>query len=147
MEAEIQAAWFLNVFKLLEVFDTELLFRRVKIKISSKSVLPVVLISSSTGQSEGSDNLNKHSASRFHLFIMSIVSAVSQVSVAIHRPSLGQVFGLVISTFLVSNITRHQVPYKSCLTKNVIGLTSSLSCSDHKLSQLLINCPVAVPST
>ena len=81
-----------------EVFGTELLFhrpiRRVKIKISSKSVLPVVLISSSTGESEGSNNLNKHSASRFHLFMMSIVSAVSQVSVAIHRPSLGQVFGL-----------------------------------------------------
>ena len=127
MEAEIRAAWFLNVFKLLEVFGTELLFhrpiRRVKIKIPSKSVLPVVLISSSTGESEGSDNPNKHSASCFHLFIMFIVSAVSQVSVAIHRPSLGQVFGLVISTFLVSNVTHHQVPYKSCLTKNVTGLT------------------------
>ena len=104
MKAEIRAAWCPNVFRLVEVFGTELLFhrpiRRIKIKISSKSVLPVVLISSSTGESEGSNNLNKHSANRFHLFIMLIVSAVSQVSVAIQRPSLGQVFGLVISTFL-----------------------------------------------
>ena len=93
MEAEIRAAWSLNVFKLLEVFGTELLFhrpiRRVKSKISSKSVGPVVLISSSIGESEGSNNLSKHSTSHFHLFIMFIVSAVSQVSVAIHR--LGQV--------------------------------------------------------
>ena len=137
----------------LEVFGTELLFhshrpiRQVKIKISSKSMFPVVLISSSTGESEGSNNLNKHSASCFHLFIMFIVSAVSQVSVAIHRPSRGQVFGLVISTFLVPNITRPQVTYKSCLTKNVTGLISSLNCSDHKLTQLLINRPTAVPST
>ena len=98
MEAEIRAAWCLNVFKLLEVFGTELLFhrpiRRVKIRMSLKSVLPVVLISSSSGESEGSNDLNKHSASRFHLFIMFIVSAVSQVSAAIPRPNLGQVFGL-----------------------------------------------------
>ena len=99
MEAEIRAAWCLNVFKLLEVLGTELLFHRsirwVKIKISSKSVGPVVLTSSSIGECKGSNNLNKHSASRFHLFIMFIVSAVSQVPVAIHRPRLGQVFGLV----------------------------------------------------
>ena len=49
---------------------------------------PVVLISSSIGESEGSNNLNKHSASRFHLFMMFIVSPVSQVSVAIHRLGL-----------------------------------------------------------
>ena len=109
MEAEIRAAWCLNVFKLLDVFGTELLFhrpiRQVKITISSKSVLPVVLISSSTGESEGSSNLNKHPANLFHLFIMFTVSAVSQVSVAMHRPSLGQVFGLVISTFSIKHNT------------------------------------------
>ena len=69
--------------KLLEVLGTELLFHRQirLVKISSKSVGPVVLISSSIGESEESNNLNKHSASRFHLFIMFIVSAVSQVFV------------------------------------------------------------------
>ena len=57
VEAEIQVVLCLNVFKLLEAFGIELLFRgpirQVKIKISSKSMEPVVLISSSIGESEG----------------------------------------------------------------------------------------------
>ena len=63
MEAKIRAAWSLNVFKLLEVLGIELLFhrpiRRVKIKISSKSVGPVVLIFFSIGESEGSKSNKK----------------------------------------------------------------------------------------
>ena len=75
------------IFRLLEVFGTELLFHRliqlVKIKLSSTSVGPAVLISSSICESEGSNNLNKHSA-------ISLVHNVHCLcSLAIHRPSLG----------------------------------------------------------
>ena len=88
VEASIREAWCLTVFKLLEIFSTELLFhrliRRVKIKLSSKSVGPVVLISSnSICESEGSNNPNKHSA------IPLVHNVHCLCSLAIHRPSLG----------------------------------------------------------
>ena len=54
----------------------------------------------------------------------------------------------MISTFLVSNIARQQVTYKYCYPSfHPKYDTGSLNCSDHKLKQLLINRPVAVPST
>ena len=77
----------MTVFKLLEVFGAELLFHRlifrVKIKLSSKSVGPVVLITSSICESEGSNNLNKHSS------IPLVHNSHCLCSLAIHRPSLG----------------------------------------------------------
>ena len=63
MEAKIQAVWCLNVLKILEVFGIELLFHRpirsVKTKFSSKPMRPVVLISSSIGESDGSKSNEK----------------------------------------------------------------------------------------
>ena len=54
----------------------------------------------------------------------------------------------MISTFLVSNIARQQVIYKYCYPSSHPKYDiASLNCSDHKLTQLLINRPVAVPST
>ena len=54
----VKNGYVLNLFAIREVFGIDLLFhrpiRRVKIKISSKSVGPVVLISSSMGESNGS---------------------------------------------------------------------------------------------
>ena len=48
MEAKIQAVWCLNLFKIHQASHTDLLFHRpipqVKIKISSKSVGPVVVL-------------------------------------------------------------------------------------------------------
>ena len=58
MEAKIQVAWCLNLFKICEVFGV-LLFHRVKIKIPSESMGPVVLISSSLGESNQSKSNKK----------------------------------------------------------------------------------------
>ena len=81
---------------------------------------------------------------RFHLFIMFIVSAVTQVSATIPRPRPGQVFGLVVSIVSVSSTTGDIQALSFLVSKKCDK--SALNCSDHKLTQLLINRPVAVPS-
>ena len=58
-----------------------MLIRRVKIKISSKSVRPVVLISSSICESEGS-TLNKHSATP----LVHNVHCLCSLAIHRHRP-------------------------------------------------------------
>ena len=83
-------------------------------------------------------NLNKDSISRFHVFIVFIVSAVNAVPVAIPRPSLW------ISDFHIFGI-KHNAWHTSLAQQKCDK--SSLSYSDHKLTQLLIKHPVAVPST
>ena len=58
MEAKIRVKWCLNLFKIREVYGIDMFFhrpiQRVKVKISLKSVGPVVLISLSIGESGGS---------------------------------------------------------------------------------------------